>query len=325
MAPASNLLALVLLLVWAPSVLSLVFGLGATTEAKAPNSRNKAAARKLPVQQRVIWINGFPRSGSSFMLSLVSQVNFPVFALFEPCAAGDWVAPELSEKGCGAVLSQLANCNFTGITGLAHWRDVHTLRNGASKNYLQWSAEKACKAAGLVVFKTVTWGHDLSKEAIPFLEANPHVQAISLIRDPRSIYASMLDADHFFGRGSEPEVDEKTLIGLCDDMYKSMNKSHARMLRVGYENLMSRTHKTVQSIRSFMAIPPELGRLDAVGFLRKNVNAKHCRDEGSYSDCRRDSMAPVTRYKKLPRRLSEVFRATESCRSVSLLYGYDVD
>lgn len=283
-----------------------------------------AAFDSRDAKQRVVWINAFPRSGSTLLLSLVSQVDIPVFALFEPCAKYDDVGPWLSKEGCGAVLSQLATCNFTGIKHLHHWSDPGTLRNGASEDYSPTSASSACKSAGLVVLKTVTWGHNVASEAIPFLQANPHVYAIDVVRDPRSMYASAMFAEDFY---TDPERGHnvRELIDLCDDLYRSMEVSYPRMLRIVYERFVQNPAETAKSIFSFIAATPELGAVDVNQFLKRNFNARNCEDMSSYSICKQDSMKPLERYKALPWDMSQVFRTTQSCVAVAEFYGYDLN
>mmetsp|Transcript_147114 Transcript_147114/g.256740 ORF Transcript_147114/g.256740 Transcript_147114/m.256740 type:complete len:402 (+) Transcript_147114:76-1281(+) len=303
-------------------------GVGAEVGARV---KAVATIERRPLKQRVVWINAFPRSGSTLLLSLVSQVDFPVFTLFEPCAKYDEVAPWLSKEGCGAVLSQLAQCNFTGIINLQHWKNSGTLKNGASEVYSPESASVACKSAGLVVFKTVTWGHNVASEAIPFLQANPQVYALDVVRDPRSMYASAMFAEDFY---TDPEKGHNVeeLIDLCDSMYRSIEASHPRMLRVVYEKFVTKPEETAKSIFSFIATPAEkkqgLSFFSAAHvnlFLNSNFNANNCEDSSSYSICKQDSMKPLERYKTLPYDMSQVFRTTQSCIAVAQFYGYDLN
>lgn len=271
--------------------------------------------------KRVVWINAFPRSGSSLLLSLVSQVDFPVFSLFEPCNH-DSLEPWLAKKGCGALLSQLAQCNFTGVKWLRGWNSGYTLRNGASGAYSPRSASKACQSAGLVAFKTVTWGHNLASQAIPFLEENPQVKVINLVRDPRSIYASSLLAGGLYNKGHELTATDLT--NMCDDMYTSLNKSHTRLLRVVYEDLVRNPEKTSEDIFSFMAIANKSPKIQR--FLRNSFNNELCKDKDAYSTCRKNSTEPLERYATqgvMTPALYQTFSGRESCRAISLEYGYD--
>lgn len=305
---------------WKPEALSLLqVSVHSPSRVSSSVSQNQQAPRSsprdaLPLKQRVVWIKAFPRSGSSLMFALVAQVNFPVFALFEPCSQRDNLEPWLAKKGCGALLSQLAKCNFTGVNSLQHWWNPKTLRNEAG-NYSPKRARRACKAAGLVAMKTVTWGHDLKSEMIPFLEANPQVQAIDLVRDPRSIYRSMTMTVGFLG------TPEKWLFEMCDYMSKGLHVSHPRLLRVIFEDFVKRPVDTSSSIFSFMSIPRELEHFNA--FLGTHVNSDWCPEgQGKFTDCRSNSSETLERSSKLPLELQTRVSDEKACRAVINFYKY---
>lgn len=285
-------------------------------------SQKVEEADKLPADKRVIWISAFPRSGSSMMLSLVSQADFPVFTIFEPCHVRDSLEPWLTARGCGALLSQLSQCNFTGVIWLNGWLHGQTLKNGAGgKPYTPQRAAKACRSAGLVAFKTVTWGHDLAKETIPFLEANPHVQAIDLIRDPRSIYASEFNAGGFWKGIHDPDPEELT--EMCDYMSDGLYETHPRLLRVVYEDFIVDPVRATGKISDFVAIPPELGAYNHSAFLNWSFDNEDCNDDNAYSNCQTNRTAPIDRYTLLGERMFRAFSGTKHCREISKFYGYD--
>jgi len=274
-----------------------------------------------PVQfQRVVWIKSFPRSGSSMLLDLIQQVDFPVFALFEPCSKDDALEPWLARQGCGALLTQLGQCNFTGIRWLFGWNSPHSSINGANDHFDPESASKACQSANLVVFKTVTWGHDLDSEVIPFLEANTHFQAISLIRDPRSIFASMRST---VGFKEKLGADVTTMLDICNNMYQNLHKSHPRMHDVLYETLVKYPDQIADNLFTFMAIPKEVGTYDVSQFLRDNFNNADCNDDTGYSTCQGNSTAPVERYTQLSNEMLNVFSNSIPCRSIAQHYGFN--
>jgi len=65
--------------------------------------------------QLVVWVSGYPRSGSSTMLSMVSAASGHVdarvpgetFSLFEPCHNGDELDPALNVSGCTGLLGSI--------------------------------------------------------------------------------------------------------------------------------------------------------------------------------------------------------------------------
>mmetsp|Transcript_64363 Transcript_64363/g.112307 ORF Transcript_64363/g.112307 Transcript_64363/m.112307 type:complete len:402 (-) Transcript_64363:108-1313(-) len=280
-------------------------------------------SQNTPVLQdrKVVWISSFPRSGSSLLLQLLEQVDIPVFGLFEPCKPDkDVLEPWLADKGCGALLSQLAHCDFTGVKWLWGWSSPYSILNGAGGKYSVEGASQACKAASLVVFKTIAWGHDLPAEAIPFLEANPQVQMIDLVRDPRSIYGSFLNTWGF--KDAMPLGNGEELFRFCDFMYGNMNTSHSRLTRVVYEEFVEKPFTTAMDLFSFIGVRPSTVISNISSFVRDNFDNDDC-DDDSYSNCRTNTTEPVQRYTALPNETYTAYMNRESCRAVSFHYGYN--
>mmetsp|Transcript_120894 Transcript_120894/g.209872 ORF Transcript_120894/g.209872 Transcript_120894/m.209872 type:complete len:192 (+) Transcript_120894:11-586(+) len=181
---------------------------------------------------------------------------------------------------------------------------------------------QACRNASMVVLKTVTWGHDTSK-SIPFLKKNPHVKMVEVIRDPRSIYASMMRSNNFWGKGETHDYNPVELTSMCDDLDKGLHVSHPHYFRVVYEQFVAKPEESSKAISSFVApstatVPPL-----AVDFLKKFVNSKECKGpESHFTYCRSNSTEPTTRYQELPEDLSSSFSEHASCRRVSNFYKY---
>ncbi|CAK0824618.1 unnamed protein product, partial [Prorocentrum cordatum] len=114
----------------------------------------------------VFWIAAYARSGSSTVLSLTTSTSLTAFALFEPCHSGDLLEPYLEAQGCGALLLQIASCNFTGIKKLWGWSNGHSSTNGAG-SYSPSRAAHACASADLVAFKTIPRGPDPCRSSSP--------------------------------------------------------------------------------------------------------------------------------------------------------------
>jgi len=120
--------------------------------------------------RKAVWVNGYPRSGSSTILSMVSAAGDAredtrqagaTFSVFEPCHDGDAYSPWLEAQGCSRLLAGLARCDFDGIEHLWGWPDSHT-----TSNHTEFSPDGArdlCENSMLTAFKTVDYGHNISE------------------------------------------------------------------------------------------------------------------------------------------------------------------
>lgn len=279
---------------------------------------------QLPVQsvpQRVLWIKSMPRSGSSLVLSLVQQVDFPVFALFEPCSPKDNLEPWLAKLGCGALLSQISQCNFKGVNWLDGWFNTHSNLNGAHY-YSVDSATRACQSASLVVFKTISYGYSLTSEAIPFLEANPRVKAIDVVRDPRSIYASMSATWGF----KDLPMNNSDLLNWCDIMCDNLNKSHPQMMQVVYEDFVKAPTEAAMAIFDFLQVPEGASKALAniSNFVHASFNGTGCDDGNSFVECRTNSTEPLDRFTRLQTDTFDAFVDSVPCRTVAHHFHYNI-
>lgn len=193
--------------------------------------------RRRFAQQLPVWVHAYARSGSSTVLSMVSQafeeahleekqelevtleslktpatslaVNTEgaaaeaqlghVFSLFEPCHEGDQLEAELASQGCGGLIGELASCRFDKIKSLNGWRDSHSKTRGA-KIYTPNAASAACSGADVVAFKTISQAGELfhiQEHGLPVLNKEPRLRMIDIVRDPRSIYASWMSTFPF--------------------------------------------------------------------------------------------------------------------------------
>mmetsp|Transcript_104585 Transcript_104585/g.196918 ORF Transcript_104585/g.196918 Transcript_104585/m.196918 type:complete len:365 (+) Transcript_104585:34-1128(+) len=281
---------------------------------------------QFPVQRvppKALWIKSMPRSGSSLLLTLVQQVEFPVFALFEPCSPKDNLEPWLAKQGCGALLSRISQCNFEGVNWLDGWFNTHSNLNGAHYYSVQ-SATQACQSASLVVFKTITWGHSLTSEAIPFLEANPHVQAIDVVRDPRSIYASMSRTSGFI----DNPLNNSDLLNWCNIMNDNLNTSHPRMMQVVYEDLVKAPSETAMTIFDFLQAPEEANKVlaNVSSYVTASFNSTDagCDDGNFFVECRSNSTEPLDRFTILPIESFDAFVDSVPCRTVAHHFHYNL-
>lgn len=296
------------------STRAVVGGLQAAADAGSP----LAAGRRASKAKLVIWISAFARSGSSTVLSLATRTESSVFALFEPCHEGDVLEPHLAAQGCGALLLQLASCDFSGITFLWGWQDAHSQTNGAGHVYSPYSATEACAAADIVAFKTISWAHRLEAQALPVLAADPRIRMVNIVRDPRSIYSSMQST-----RGAFDELKMGTdgLISMCDSMCENLDVKHPQVYHLLYEDLATRAQTISKSMYEFLGLP--FGE-DARSFVQQKFNGD-CADSATdpFGDCRGNSSEGATRYTHLSNNEYAAFMAHESCRNVSEAFGYD--
>mmetsp|Transcript_10679 Transcript_10679/g.28300 ORF Transcript_10679/g.28300 Transcript_10679/m.28300 type:complete len:396 (-) Transcript_10679:27-1214(-) len=284
----------------------------------ADGSSPLGASRRASKAKLVIWISAFARSGSSTVLSLATRTDSAVFALFEPCHEGDVLEPHLAAQGCGALLLQLASCDFTGILFLWGWQEAHSQTNGAGHVYNPYSAAEACKAADIVAFKTINWAHRLRAQAFPVLAADPRIHMVNIIRDPRSIYSSMQST-----RGAFDELKMGTdgLISMCDSLCENLDVKHPQVYHLLYEDLATQANTITMGMYEFLGLP--FGE-DARSFVQQKFNGD-CADSATdpFGDCRGNSSEGATRYTHLSNNEYAAFMAHETCRNVSKAFGYD--
>lgn len=277
--------------------------------------------QKVTSGQKVIWIKSYARSGSSMLLELIEQIDVPVFGLFEPCSPKDNLDPALAERGCGALLSQLVQCDFTGVKWLWGWPSPYTQILKNKGEYNPETASRDCKQASVIVFKTVMWGHKLAEEAFPLLQAHPQVHMIDLIRDPRSIYGSFRSTWGFANK--MPQFNESWLFNWCDEMYENIPKKHPRMKRVVYEAFVKAPSAQAKDLFAFLGIPRESHDAQVSSYLKEHFNNDACDDANFYVNCRSNASANADRYRTLPNETYFKFMNNKACRGVSLSYGYN--
>jgi hypothetical protein len=166
-----------------------------------------------------VWVNGYPRSSTSTVLSMVSlgetvmddcENDERTFSLFEPCHSGD----EFAGTSCGDLLTQLLHCNFTGVTSLHGWQDPHSTSKHREKDpFSAAGATGLCKQADVVALKTISADKNLTNwEGL--LQDTPELHILNVVRDPRGIYASWKMTGKFAKRieaGTQP-----TIVDICD-------------------------------------------------------------------------------------------------------------
>jgi len=288
-----------------------------------------------------IWIHAFARSGSSTVLSMVSENEGSldpqtgknvsrVFTLFEPCHAEDDVEPELAARGCPGLVQDLANCDFSLIRKLHGWNDIHSKRRGC-ENYDPVLASQACSGADLVAFKTISKAFEtfnIQAQAYELLEQKPDLHLLDVIRDPRSIYSSWMTTWPF----NDPSVgglghDISALIDICETYANNIDATHPRVHRIRFEDLINVPDKAVQAVYDSIGIP--FGQAQK-SWIRKTFNAADCPgvDEwiAPYSDCHTKSDKSLEKWRdSMTEDEKLAFQYSPACVKVATVYGYPIE
>lgn len=312
-------------------------------------SSNKARHELLPV-----WVHAYARSGSSTVLSMVSQAfsekaRLPlgatslvaaagpvtpapekVFSLFEPCHKGDKLEPELAQKGCPGLLLSLANCSFAKIKGLHGWHDIHSKTRGAG-DYTPDKARSACSGADLVAFKTVSSAGEhfaLEEHGLPVLNSDPRMHMVDIVRDPRAIYASWMSTFPFNDSRLEDGVrrDNTALTKICDSYASSIAMNHSKVHRIVFEQLIRDPEGVMKDVYRFLHVPYGEAQRD---WVRKNFNAKECPGVNEfiapYSDCHTNATASLDKWRTvLFADEKQAFADHPACQTVANTYNYSL-
>mmetsp|Transcript_107010 Transcript_107010/g.301051 ORF Transcript_107010/g.301051 Transcript_107010/m.301051 type:complete len:379 (+) Transcript_107010:114-1250(+) len=279
-----------------------------------------------------VWVNGYPRSGSSTILSMVtaagearkidSRMPGKTFSLFEPCHDGDEYTPWLESQGCGRLLMGLSQCDFMGIEQLWGWRDSHTTSNNTK--FTPNSARKLCLNSDITAFKTVDYGHNIS-DWVWFLDEQPQLRILDVVRDPRGIYASWKTTQPFKNVVGTPHF--YTLTEVCDMFQANLDLNHSHVHHIVFEQLTHRPWRTMQAAYEFLGL--KFGPAQRQ-WVRKTFNAAACPEpkpwEIGFMDCHLNSRAVNSRWRWI---LSDeelkTFANTASCQAVAEAYGFPLE
>lgn len=282
-----------------------------------------------------VWIQSYGRSGSSTVLSMVEvagqnpvvdTVINPnnVFGLFEPCHEGDQLSPELATNGCLELLRDISTCDFSGIDGLWGYNKLHTTILGRHPRFTKVGARLSCQSADLVAFKTVSFGHNLTRDALPLLQQIPQLRVIDVVRDPRGIFAS-------WKKFSMSAWSDKWVMGLvdntealrdiCDNYAANLMVDHPRIKHIQFESLIANPELVMRDVYAFLGL--EFGPRQQT-WIDKVFNANHCVEtKASNQDCHTNSTEPLDRWREqlLPSELA-VFQEYAPCQLAAAQYGY---
>lgn len=287
-----------------------------------------------PANRSIVWVIGYARSGSSTALSMVSAAgqetdlgmdgitdsDHSVFAIFEPCHWGWWVLGDrltgkLRKQGCRGLLDSISSCDFSQVKSLYFWKDPHTVTPGVSK-YSPSAASSSCNQADIVAFKTIFYGHDLKNKALPILNMHPQARIISIVRDPRGIYASWRTTFPFKLR-----TDRSLLTEICDNFAQNLEVKHDRVLTIKFEDLVKQPSMVVQTVYRFLGM--EFGERQNA-WIASTFSAD-CGHQDGYSDCKTNSTAHAAKWKSVMKQDEiDYFLNYPPCVTVAKTYNYEL-
>jgi len=280
-------------------------------------------------ERMAVWVNGYPRSGSSTMLSMVTAAGdspkidsrnlSSTFSLFEPCHNGDKYTPWLTTKGCGTLLEGLTRCDFTGVQALWGWPDSHTTSNHSS--FSPDVASRLCQQSHITAFKTVDQGHNISGWSW-LLQYRPELRVIDIVRDPRGIYASWKTTEPF--ASIVGTKDFYSITDVCNTFKGNHDMNNPHVYHVVFEQLTLDPKGTMQEVYSFLGLP--FGEAQEQ-WVSKTFNAQACPEpkpwEVGFTDCHQDSKASIEKWRTvLSDEEKAMFDSSEACQSVVKTYGF---
>lgn len=270
----------------------------------------------------VIWVTGFPRSGSSTLLSMVSVMRGSnsgneAFALFEPCHEGDKVDPDLQRQGCKGLLRELSQCHFDRVQDLWGWKDPHS--SGKHTPFEPSLASSMCMRSERFTFKTVDYGHDLN-ETLDLLESQPDLHIVAAVRDPRGIWASWKTLEPFATLVREGNF--YTLEDICRSFAHNAKVSHPRIKRVLFERMVRRPKLVARGVYAFLG--EKYGAAQRA-WVKANFNSKECPTpppwQVGFDDCREDSALIANQWRTVLTREDRLrFNRDANCRFVKKHY-----
>lgn len=279
-----------------------------------------------PGVQRVIWVSGYPRSGSSTALSLVSATmddnrdpKGNTFSVFEPCHDGDEYAKWQEQEGCASVLENLAQCDFSGIRGLWGWEDPHTTTG--FKDYSSDHAHNLCTNSEVVAFKTVDYGHEL-KAFKWFLDDLPKLRILDVVRDPRGIFGSWKVLEPF--ASLIKAGDFYTIPRVCKHFAANLDFQDDRVHRIVFEDLLDDPFNTTNNAYKFLEL--EFGEQQQ-HWIEHVFHATWCPPvdpsmEG-FTDCHIDAGANKEKWREvLTDEEQKTFINDPDCQRIAKAYGW---
>lgn len=281
-------------------------------------------------QRNSVWVHGYARSGTSTILTMLEAgPTDNVFALFEPCHRKDALAPGFANSSCGEQILHYSACDFSIVHSLHGWdnRRSRTTVDGAVRFSSQLASD-ACSKADSLVFKTISHPFETfqaASEVLPFLEADNRLRVVDVVRDPRSIYASMLTTEPFQSTDLQGAHDATVMTRMCESFAAGLDIHNERFFRVAFEDLLSDPVRTLKRAYGFLKLP--VGKIKRDNLIESTLAAEDCADELNYDMHYRDChTAPKTTEPlwKTVLNISEqqIFSRHPACVRVARAYGY---
>lgn len=243
-----------------------------------------------------------------------------VWSLYEPCHTGDELEPQLAAEGCAGLLSQVARCDFTGVKTFYGWGNSHTtFRRG--QGFSPAEDGEACARSQLVTFKTITWAHDLQRQAVPLLDGDERLRVLDVVRDPRGIYASWKTTAPFDWMLANQNTT--LMADICRNLAANVDVLHPRIRHVPFEKMVSDPTGVMTGVFKFLGLP--FGEVQAE-WIKNTFNTQSCSESpesASYLDCHSNSSASLEKWRDVLNSTEiESFWQDPHCRKVVQAYGY---
>lgn len=318
------------------TILSLLPGLYFVSGLKAePVESDRLVDGGHPQPPHAVWIHAYARSGSSTLLSMFSEAwpgahtgRGSVFALFEPCHKDDVYEPSLAKRGCGLLLSQLATCDFTDVLVLHGWNKSHSRTRGVTV-FEPKAAQTACSRADLLAFKTIS--HPYERFMMPIhapmvLKKNPNLKLIEVMRDPRSIYTSMLTTPPF---SATTKRDVRLLKEICNSFAASLKVRHPQKIRILFEHLVARPEQEMQRAYEFVGADFGDSQLAWINSTFKQGCSDSNKPDGwkyhnSYTDCHGNPQETLLKWKTFMNQDEiDTWSHHRTCVDISKTFNFD--
>eukprot|EP00927_Polykrikos_kofoidii_P079243 TRINITY_DN76027_c0_g1_i1.p1 TRINITY_DN76027_c0_g1~~TRINITY_DN76027_c0_g1_i1.p1 ORF type:complete len:368 (-),score=29.08 TRINITY_DN76027_c0_g1_i1:75-1178(-) len=296
-----------------------------------------------PSGRLAIWIAGFPRSGTSSILSSISAGDHPcgsdcthsgfewdahgysqmpgrIFSLFEPCHEDD----DLGSISCAMFLQNLCHCDFSGVRNLFKWADPHTTSNHTV--FDTQIAGRLCNQAEVVAFKTISVAHRLDGWWLANMKKVPSMLFVDVVRDPRAIYGSWKRTE-YFKEHVKSKNKEYSMSTICQNFFYNLNVSHERMYRLKFESLVKRPHLEIFKLRKFLGLP---NRKEQSEWVTRTFNAVKCPQQPDwfvgFDDCHTNSRVPLDSWRaSLSKEEMDEFSHNHHCIEVAKAYKYPLN
>jgi hypothetical protein len=268
-------------------------------------------------------VHQFAKTSSEVDVETEEHQDGSVFAMFEPChfadyfwQGGDKVNGDVAKAGCKGLIQAISNCDFSEVQSLHLWANRHSVHAGV-KEYTEEAAHLACKAAAVVAYKTIYYGHDLQEKAVPLADADPRLRVIAVVRDPRGIYASWRTTWPFSYR-----IGRHLMINICDNFAKNIQVRHPQIHQIVFEELAKDPERVTRQVYDFLGMHFSNRQKR---WIAKNFNA-NCGDEAHFTDCKRNSSSHIEAWATVMEPEERLFfNEYPACRAVAEHYGYPLD